>query len=385
MEIQMPIAEEDRVMTASLRFLCCPSCREGLELVAFSTNGKVRGGSENPSDPDDVDTGLLKCQCGLAYPIIDGVPRLLENGLESFTEFLGRYEKEIRAKLPVENIPSGQPAVDKQDDYDYIRQSFSREWELFDYASDKTWGWTLEERKSIFLQDLGLAGRQLKGKVLLDAGCGNGTLTAAVSSFGAEIVGIDLNDRLGIANRNKERYATQRSGNVHFVQGNLFNPPLKDGSFDVIYCSGVIHHTPDSKETFNKLVPLVKEGGRLYVWVYGKRPLPVVLFTGLGRRIREVVSPGSLLTICRVLAPFYKLGTQTLDLLGIMKFRKRTVREITLDLFDAFAPRYNHRHKEEEVQGWFQEKEFANIQVSGRQKHGFGVYGDKMPSVGGSR
>jgi len=371
-------------MIASLRFLCCPSCREGLQLVTFSTNGKVGGDSENPSCEDDVDTGLLLCRCGLAYPIIDGVPRLLENGLESFTEFLGRYEKEIRAQLRVENIPSRQSAGDKQDDYDYIRQSFSREWELFDYANDKTWGWTLEERKSIFLQDLGLQDTQLRGKVLLDAGCGNGTLTAALGSFGAEIVGIDLNDRLGVANRNKRRSAGERSRSVHFVQGNLFNPPLKNGLFDVIYCSGVIHHTPDSKETFKKLVPLLKEGGRLYVWVYGNRPLPVLLFMGCGRRLRQLVSPGFLLTTCRIIAPFFKLGAQTLKFLGIMAFRKRSVREITLDLFDAFAPRYNHRHTEEEVQAWFKEKGFANIQVSGRQKHGFGVYGDKMSGVGSS-
>jgi hypothetical protein len=60
-----------------------------------------------------------------------------------------------------------------------------------------------------------------------------------------------------------------------------------------------------------------------------------------------------------------------------MKFRKRSVREITLDLFDLFAPQYNHCHTEEEVQAWFKEEGFTNITVSGKQKHGFGVYGDR--------
>jgi hypothetical protein len=79
-----------------------------------------------------------------------------------------------------------------------------------------------------------------------------------------------------------------------------------------------------------------------------------------------------------VFAPFYKVGTEVLDALGVAEFRKRKAREITLDLFDAFSPQYNHQHTEEEVQGWFREEGFKNITVSGRQKHGFGVYGDKI-------
>jgi hypothetical protein len=61
-----------------------------------------------------------------------------------------------------------------------------------------------------------------------------------------------------------------------------------------------------------------------------------------------------------------------------MPFRSRSTREITLDLFDAFAPPYNHWHTEDEVHSWFEEHGFQNINVSGRQKHGFGTYGDRF-------
>ena len=60
-----------------------------------------------------------------------------------------------------------------------------------------------------------------------------------------------------------------------------------------------------------------------------------------------------------------------------MEFRKRNTKEITLDLFDAFTPKYNHVHSPDEVKNWFSEHNFSNITVSGIQKHGFGVYGDK--------
>ncbi len=85
------------------------------------------------------------------------------------------------------------------------------------------------------------------------------------------------------------------------------------------------------------------------------------------------------MNICKVVAPFYKVGTETLNALGIMKFRKRKCDEITLDLFDAWAPPYNHVHTENEVRGWFQEETLRNIHISGRQKHGFGAYGDRVP------
>jgi SAM-dependent methyltransferase len=268
--------------------------------------------------------------------------------------------------------------IGKENDFDYIRKSFSREWGIFDYDTDKTWGWTLDERKRVFLSDVGFAESELKGKLLLDAGCGNGTLTAALSTFGLEVVGMDLSDGLGDANLRKNRQAGKFTTSVHFVQANLFQPPLTHGSFDLIYCSGVIHHTPNSKETFERLVPLVRTGGRLYVWVYGRRALPVRIFFGFGRQLKRFMSLESLMTICRIVAPVYKVGTEVLNSLGIAEFRGRTSREITLDLFDAWAPKYNHWHTEDEVQSWFHEMGFTNITIAGRQKHGFGCYGDKV-------
>jgi ubiquinone/menaquinone biosynthesis C-methylase UbiE len=297
--------------------------------------------------------------------------------MDSFSDFAQKHIALISKAKGVETLQKQSSVQIPEDDYDKIRNSFSREWNLFDYDADKTWGWTLDDRKRIFLEDVGLGADQLKGKLLLDAGCGNGTLTAAISTFGLNAVGIDLNDGLGKANLNKSKYTNGNAVNVQYVQGNLFHPPFKERSFDLIYSSGVIHHTPESKATFQKLVPLVKEGGRVYVWVYSRRTAMVRAFFDAGRELKRVLSPEGLLTFCRVFAPFYKFGTELADAFGIAEFRKRSLREITLDLFDAFAPQYNHRHTENEVQGWFRENGFKNITVSGKQKHGFGVYGDK--------
>jgi SAM-dependent methyltransferase/uncharacterized protein YbaR (Trm112 family) len=362
---------------ALVDLLKCPICGGNLSFLAFTENPRIRDQETEDVGRDEVQSGLLKCSCGKAFPIIDGVPRLLETGLKTFPDFVQKNREKIATESGVGEQELHAGAQVKKDDFDQIRSSFSREWSLFDYNEDNTWGWTLAERKRIFLDDVAFQESQVKGKLLLDAGCGNGTLTAALTSLGMNVVGIDLNDELGKANKNKAKYANGMAQKVQYVQGNLFNPPLKPCSFDLIYSSGVIHHTPDSKATFGKLVPLVKNGGRLYVWVYGRRSLMVRAFMDIGRRLKRFMSAESLLFTCRVIAPFYKVGTEILNAVGIAPFRKRKAREITLDLFDAFAPEYNHWHTEDEVKGWFKEKGFINISVSGKQKHGFGVYGDK--------
>lgn len=349
-----------------LSVLRCPAC--GGDLTIAATPPRCEGGTS-----ENVVHGILRCSCGAEYAITDGVPRLLEPA------FTGTDSSQAPEGPPTaERTGADVPCTRTHDPYSYIRESFSREWKLFDYTSDKTWGWTLDERKEIFLDDLGMSKREIKGKNVLDAGCGNGTLTAAVASFKVNVVGVDLNDGLGTAWHSLSRIAGKGSGNVEYVQGNLANPPFKPGSFDIIYCSGVLHHTPDTRESFKRLVPLVKPGGRMYIWVYGKRNVLVRAYADCGRGLKRILSPQGLLRTCRLIAPFYKVGASVLNACGISEFRKRTVREITLDLFDAFAPEFNHRHTEEEVHAWFQESGFTNITPSGKQKHGFGMYGDKV-------
>ncbi len=357
-----------------LPLLACPQCHQQPELICFEVEAPAASANNRS---EQVASGVLGCKCGAVYPIIDGVPRFLPDAVSAFPEFLSRHQKHLTqlGDVTPSRLSEGLPA--EENDYDNIRRSFSQEWGLFDYHSDKTWGWTLKDRKRVFLSDVSLDPTALVGKSVLDAGCGNGTLTAALSDFNFDIVGLDLNDGLGRAYANRLKYAANAGSHVHYIQGNVVDPPLKDASFDLVYSSGVIHHTPSSKRAFDSLVRLTKPNGRLYVWVYGKRGILVRAFFSFGRNLKNWMSLKSVLLVCRILAPAYKVAANGLDFLGVMRFRSRTSREITLDLFDAFAPRYNHWHTKEQVRSWFQEHGFRNIRVSGIQKHGFGMYGDK--------
>ena len=355
-----------------LSILCCPSCGQHLELINYQENSGPSDSAGTVACKTEVTSGVLHCLCGNAYPVVEGVARLIDSAQLTSSQ-TGEGNKATAV-----GVKANGNDRNLKNDFDAIRESYSKAWGLFDYSADKTWGWTLDERKKIFLSDVGLTANEVKGKCVLDAGCGNGTLTALLGTLGIEILGVDINDGLGAANTNRSRYAGEQSENVQFVQGNLFFPPVKPQTFDLIYCSGMVHRTPSPKETFGKLVPLVKTGGRLYVWVTGPRSVPVRSFKWAGRQLKHFMSLDSVLLLCRGIAPVYQLAAEALDRVCVINFRKRNVKEVTLDLFESFAPTYCHWHTEEEVLGWFKEHGFTNVHVSGSQKHGFGVYGDKI-------
>jgi 2-polyprenyl-3-methyl-5-hydroxy-6-metoxy-1,4-benzoquinol methylase/uncharacterized protein YbaR (Trm112 family) len=352
-----------------LSILVCPACGGGLEFSKLA----------DAALPDArAKAGIFKCACGEVYPLVDHVPRLFDDGMASASAMVKQYEpqiSEILGRRASEVLRLDRPVEEKE--YANIRESFSKEWSIFDYNKDKTWGWSLAERKEVFLADMQMQAKELEGKSLLDAGCGNGTLSAALTDFGLNVVALDLNDGLGLAHANRGKYGSAAERRVQYVQGNLVHPPFRPGAFDLVYSSGVIHHTPSSKHSFASLSRMVKPGGRLYVWVYRKRSIPVRLFFAGGRGLKRFISFQALMRVCSALAPAYKVGAAVSNRLRLAPFRSRTTREITLDLFDAFAPRYNHWHTEDELRSWFNEQGFRNARVSGRQKHGFGMYGDK--------
>src|SRR5213593_2704644 len=73
------------------------------------------------------------------------------------------------------------------------------------------------------------------------------------------VIGADLTRaslRLGAA-------AARRFGldRVLFVETDLNRPGLRRGAFDVVYSSGVLHHTPDPRASFARMARLARPGG----------------------------------------------------------------------------------------------------------------------------
>ncbi len=315
-----------------LKILRCPVCL-----------GKLSLENSQSDESGEVIKGLLTCvECKKKYPIIEGVPVM---------------------------------GIGLKNDMARIRKSFSNEWKIHDYYKTKTWRLETSERKKMFLDQMGLdSSAKFKGKILLDAGCGNGELTAAISEFGLDSVGIDLSDSIFNAYKNNKKKNT-----TFFVQGDLMNPPFAEGTFDYGYSDGVIHHTTSSKYTFFKLANLIKKKGRLWVWVYHKKeniPRNRLLMDA-----EDVVQ----YTLARLPNFFQDIIIQTMALplatvlqgIGVLKTDDNW-KEKEILIRDAYTHIYNFRHSPEEVKGWFIGNGFKDINGSdNRPLSGFGTYGTR--------
>jgi SAM-dependent methyltransferase len=100
---------------------------------------------------------------------------------------------------------------------------------------------------------------------ILDAGCGNGRVTALLRRFAppnTEIVGIDLT-AADVAREN-----LRNLDRVRVEQKDLLGDLSSLGHFDLIYCQEVLHHTSDPRRAFLNVCGRLAEGGEIAIYVY---------------------------------------------------------------------------------------------------------------------
>ena len=103
---------------------------------------------------------------------------------------------------------------------------------------------------------------------ILDAGCGNGRVTALLHSYAhheANLVGIDLTSA-EVAAENLSHL-----DRVSISQADLLEDLSDLGKFDFIYCQEVLHHTADPKKAFLNLSKRLCRGGEIAIYVYKKK------------------------------------------------------------------------------------------------------------------
>lgn len=100
-----------------------------------------------------------------------------------------------------------------------------------------------------------------------EVGCGTGQMTNFLGLVSTRtVIGVDMSlPSLRLGQAFKEHFDLQ---NVHFAQGNIFAMPIAPESIDVLICSGVLHHTPDPNGGFERLLELVKPGGKILIGLY---------------------------------------------------------------------------------------------------------------------
>jgi ubiquinone/menaquinone biosynthesis C-methylase UbiE len=109
--------------------------------------------------------------------------------------------------------------------------------------------------------------KDVKGKKMLEAGCGGGHLYTELSLLGADIVGLDQTpNSLEHIRKLFEEYEVKPK----LVNGNIEEIPFKENTFDIVTSMGVIHHTPRTQKALNNLARVTKKGGTVHIMVYHK-------------------------------------------------------------------------------------------------------------------
>ncbi|MBO2635171.1 class I SAM-dependent methyltransferase [Shewanella algae] len=99
----------------------------------------------------------------------------------------------------------------------------------------------------------------LKGRAVVDLGCGYGWFCRAARELGAEsVLGIDLSIKM-LA----EARATTRDEAIEYRQGDLDGLTLPSNSVDLAYSSLALHYLADLRPLFATLYQALKPGGSL--------------------------------------------------------------------------------------------------------------------------
>ena len=130
---------------------------------------------------------------------------------------------------------------------------------------------------------------QVTDMVVLDYGCGPGhdAVGFLMCSKPKRLVCADVSPTsLAIA---KERVRLHEEKNVEFVQidESSITLPFEDNTFDVIHCSGVLHHIKEHKKVLQEFKRIIKPNGYAQLMVYNYNSLWMHLYINYSLRILE--------------------------------------------------------------------------------------------------
>jgi len=110
----------------------------------------------------------------------------------------------------------------------------------------------------------------LEGKSFLDIGCGSGLFSLAARRLGAKAHSFDCDAQsVACAAELKRRYAPD-DPQWKVERGSVLDVAyLRSlGQWDVVCSWGVLHHTGSMRQALKNVIPLVREGGQLYIAIY---------------------------------------------------------------------------------------------------------------------
>ena len=233
-----------------------------LRCLPHSNSLVPNGGGERVED-----SYALVCPQGCRVPVIGGVPRFVDS--KNYASAWGLQWNRFR-----------QTQLDSHSGTTLSRDRLER-----------TLGGSLEA---------------VRGKSVLEAGCGAGRFTEVLLSAGARVFACDLAEAV------EANYANCGHHPDYFIcQADIMRLPAAPLSFDIVLCLGVVQSTPDPEATIATLAQYVKPGGTLvidhysheYPYTFSRRVLRELLI-----RLPSPLSERAVLTLARAVLLLHRVS-----------------------------------------------------------------------------
>jgi SAM-dependent methyltransferase len=166
---------------------------------------------------DDGDA--LVCPEGHTFPIVGGIPRFVERD-DYAAAFGSQWNRYPRTQLD-----------------SHTGTTISRD-RAHRAIGDRTWN-------------------NVAGRDVLECGCGAGRFTEVLLERDAHVTSVDLSSAV---EANRRNFPGERH---RVVQADLLQLPFSPRSYDLVFCLGVVQHTPDTEIAVARLYDQVAPGGTL--------------------------------------------------------------------------------------------------------------------------
>ena len=346
-----------------LEYLRCPLTKTILKFKLISEFEKSYSGN----DINEINEGLLFSESGFVFPIINGVPRMLIESIYDYDYFLKKnlleydeYKERVEKEFPgLLNYCRGKNKKSKI--------SFELEWSFLNKEkNDKIWHEDIADLPKVFELETGENLSYFNDKIVIDVGSGHGLMTSTIAQFSKYAIGVEMTNAV------ENAFKRNKNINAFYVQGDLQFLPFDELTFDVLYSSGVIHHTNNTELSLSLIEPNLKHGGKICLWLYHPQKNTIHNLSLVFRKITSRLPVRvALIFILIFIFPFSFL---------IKKIKNKNTpnyREEIIDLLDGFTPQFRFETPHDIAKAWLTLRNYNNIKITSSNQYGFSIAGEK--------